>query len=77
MLPSEVLKIKLLKYSSGKSKISLGDRAFMYAASKLWNNLPLFVRKSTTVNEFKTRLNLLITHRCYAIIIVHVLCVIS
>ena len=29
----------------------------MYAALKLWNNLPLFVRKSATViNEFKTRL---------------------
>ena len=28
----------------------------MYAAPKLWNNLPLFVRKSATVNEFKTRL---------------------
>ena len=46
----------LLKYPSGKSKFTLGDRAFMYAAPKLWNNLPLFVRKSATVNEFKTRL---------------------
>ena len=46
----------LLKYPSGKSKITLADRAFMYAAPKLWNNLPLFVRKSATVNEFKTRL---------------------
>ena len=46
----------LLKYPSGKSKITLGDRAFMYAAPKLWNNLPLSVRKSATVNEFKTRL---------------------
>ena len=46
----------LLKYPSGKSKITLGDRAFMYAAPKLWNNLPLFVRNSATVIEFKTRL---------------------
>ena len=46
----------LLKYPSGKSKITLSDRAFMYAAPKLWNNLPLSVRKSATVNEFKTRL---------------------
>ena len=35
-------------------KLPLG--AFMYAAPKLWNNLPLFVRKLATVNEFKTRL---------------------
>ena len=34
----------------------------MYAAPKLWNNLPLFVRKSATVNEFKTRLK---THLLY------------
>ena len=46
----------LLKYPSGKSKITFGDRAFMYDAPKLWNNLPLFVRKSARVNEFKTRL---------------------
>ena len=39
-----------------KKKKKLGDRAFMYAAPKLWNNLPLFKRKSATVNEFKTML---------------------
>ena len=37
---------------SGKSKVTLGDRAFMYAAPKLWNNIPLFVRKSATLNKF-------------------------
>ena len=45
----------MLKYPLGTSKIILGDRAFMYAAPKLWNNLPLFVRKSATGNEFHTR----------------------
>ena len=42
----------LLKHPSGKSKVTLGDRAFLYAAPKLWNNLPLFVRQSLSVNEF-------------------------
>ena len=28
----------------------------MYATPKLWNNLPLLVTKSATVNEFMTRL---------------------
>ena len=46
----------MLKYPLGTSKITLGDRAFMYAAPKLWNNLPLFVRKSATVirNELES-----------------------
>ena len=46
----------LLKYPSGKSKITLGDRAFLYAAPKLWNNLPAFVRQAQTLDQFKTRL---------------------
>ena len=46
----------LLKYPSGKSKSTLGDRAFTYAAPKSWNTLPLFIRESPTVNMFKTQL---------------------
>ena len=30
----------LLSYPSFKSKATLSDRAFMFAAPKLWNNLP-------------------------------------
>ena len=33
-----------------------GDRAFSVCAPKLWNNLPIFVRDSPTLNTFKTRL---------------------
>ena len=35
---------------------TFGDRAFAHAAPKIWNNLPLAVRKSGTIDCFKTRL---------------------
>ena len=36
-------------------KPTLGDRAFTYAAPKLWNTLPLFIRQSSTTH-LKTHL---------------------
>lgn len=33
-----------------------GDRAFAFAAPKLWNSLPVDVRASETIQSFKSRL---------------------
>ena len=33
-----------------------GQRSFVYAATFLWNNLPLQIRNASTVNAFKTML---------------------
>ena len=46
----------LLSYPSFKSKATLGDRAFMFAATKLWNNLPRDIRESSSINSFKSKL---------------------
>ena len=37
-------------------KSTLGDRAFMLAAPKLWNNLPRDIRESSSINSFKSKL---------------------
>ena len=50
----------LLQIPSIKTKITLGDRAFACAAPKLWNNLPFEVRKSPSVNVFKSKLKTLL-----------------
>ena len=49
----------LLSYPVCRTKITLGDRAFEFAAPKLWNALPLNIRKSTSLTVFK---QLLKTH---------------
>ena len=46
----------LLKMPTCKTKVTLGDRAFSCAAPKIWNNLPLSIRKSQSVTSFKTKL---------------------
>ena len=46
----------LLNYPIFKSKATLGDRAFMFAAPKLWNNLPRDIRESSFINSFKSKL---------------------
>ena len=35
---------------------TLGDRAFMVAAPRLWNSLPKKLREITTVNSFKAHI---------------------
>ena len=45
----------LLTLPPAKSYTTLGDRAFMYAAPKLWNALPEQIRNSTSVGIFKTQ----------------------
>ena len=46
----------LLKMPTSKTKVTLGDRAFSCAAPKIWNNLPLLIRKSQSIISFKTEL---------------------
>ena len=42
----------LLQTPSHKTKITLGDRAFACAAPELWNELPLEIRKSSSLDIF-------------------------
>ena len=46
----------LVSYPSFKSKATIGDRAFIFAAPKLWNNLPRDIRESSSINSFKSKL---------------------
>ena len=46
----------LLKPPTQLTKITLGDRAFICAAPKLWNSLPVSVRKAESLLSFKTLL---------------------
>ena len=46
----------VVSYPSFKSKATLGDWAFMFAAPKLWNNLPRDIRESSSINSFKSKL---------------------
>ena len=46
----------LLEYPKGKSFPTLGDRAFVSAAPRLWNNLPSAVRDVHSLTLFKAKL---------------------
>ncbi len=37
-----------------------GDRSFVKAASVLWNHLPLALKLTTTLDHFKSGLNILV-----------------
>ena len=39
-----------------KTKITLGDRAFVCVAPKLWNSLPYYLRKIESIDTFKSTL---------------------
>ena len=45
----------LLSMPAAQSKL-LGDRAFMVAAPRLWNSLPIELREITNVNSFKAHI---------------------
>ena len=49
----ELLQLKTAKVPRTRCK-TLGDRAFVFATPKIWNNLPLAVRESETFGCFKT-----------------------
>ena len=42
-----------LSYPNVKPKATLGERAFLFAAPKLWNAVPRFIRESISVDTFK------------------------
>ena len=46
----------LLSYPNVKPKATLGERAFLFAAPKLWNAVPRFIRESISVDTFKRKL---------------------
>ena len=46
----------LLNFPLRKSYSTLGDRSFSMAAPHFWNSLPSFIRKATTINNFKSQL---------------------
>ena len=48
--------ILLLNIPTCKSFTSLGDRSFHMAAPILWNDRPLFIRNTFSVNGFKKAL---------------------
>ena len=46
----------LLSYPRVKTKVTLGDCAFVCAAPKLWNVLPIEIRSESSVGYFKSML---------------------
>ena len=38
-----------------RTKVTLGDRSFLCAAPRLWNKLPLDIRKSQSLESFKVK----------------------
>ena len=46
----------LLSYPNIKPKGTLGERAFVFAAPKLWNALPRLIGESTSIDSFKRKL---------------------
>ena len=46
----------LLSYPNVKPKATVSDRAFLFAAPKLWNAEPGFIRESIPVDTFKRKL---------------------
>ena len=46
----------LLNFPLRKSYSTLGDRSFSMAAHHVWNSLPIFIRRATSVNYFKSQL---------------------
>ena len=46
----------LLSYPNVKPKATLVERAFLFAAPKLWNAVPRFIRESISIDTFKRKL---------------------
>ena len=46
----------LLSYLNIKPKATLGERAFLFAAPKLWNAVPRVIRESISIDTFKRKL---------------------
>ena len=46
----------LLSYRNVKPKATLGEWAFLFAAPKLWNAVPRFIREFISIDTFKRKL---------------------
>ena len=46
----------LLSFPNIKLKATLGEQAFEFAAPKLWNALPRFIRETNSIDSFKRKL---------------------
>ena len=46
----------LLSFPNITPKATLGERAFVSAASKLWNALPKFTRETNSIDSFKRQM---------------------
>ena len=46
----------MLQIPPYKTKVTLGDRSFLCAAPRLWNKLPLEIRKAPSLDNFKSKL---------------------
>ena len=46
----------ILRLEYPRTRVRVGDRTFTVCASRAWNNLPISVRSSTSVNNFKKSL---------------------
>ena len=55
----------LLKPYNGKTKKTLGDRAFAVAAPRLFNSLPPEIRHETCFNTFKTKVKTFLFHTAF------------
>ena len=55
----------LLLLHTNVSNSAYGDYAFSNVASKYWNNLPLNIRQSPTIDVFKTSLKTYLYRQCY------------
>ena len=55
----------LLSKPTFRSLKTLGDRSFYVAAPKLWNNLPLYIRKATSIAIFKKSLKTYLFHEAF------------
>lgn len=55
----------LLSYPSVKSKVTLGDCAFIFAAPTLWNNIPGDIRESNSVDCFNRKVKTWLFKRAF------------
>ncbi len=57
---------RVVPYPERNTKKNYGDRAFSVAGPLLWNSLPLSVRSSSTLTQFRSRLKTHLFHDAYS-----------
>ena len=56
----------LLMAPTGKTKKTLGDRAYAAAAPAVWNKLPSYIRSEQSIRKFKTLLKTHLFRQAFA-----------